>query len=421
MKFALVDCNNFFCSCERVFRPDLTNRPVVVLSNNDGCVVARSNEVKAMGIQMGEPYFRVRSTLNLNKVEVFSSNYTLYADMSQRVMSTLSTFTPEMEIYSIDEAFLQLSDLDVESGIGAEMRKRVWQWCRIPVSVGIGPSKTLAKLAAHWAKKHPETGGVFEISPDDRHIFKEIEPADVWGFGRRNASKLRAHRIYTVDDLIRADEDWLRKRFSVMGLRTVSELKGYCCYPLQQVQQPRKSVICSRSFGHRVTDLWELREAAATHAATAGVKLRAGHLVAGSMTVFIQLLPFVPGKEGFRSLTVSFPEATSYSPNLIVGATRLIEQLYQYGSAYKKVGVYLNDLAPETEVQMNLFHRPANRDHQRTLMSALDRVNLKHGRDALIYAACGVNRGWEMRRELKSPHYTTAWTELPVVKAGGQA
>lgn len=417
MKFALVDCNNFYCSCERVFRPDLQNRPVAVLSNNDGCVVARSNEVKAMGIGMGEPYFKIRSIMDAKNVAVFSSNYTLYADMSRRVMGTLETFTPDMEIYSIDEAFLQLSDLDVATGKGAEIRARVWQWCRIPVSVGIGPTKTLAKLAAHWAKKHPETGGVFEIHPGDRHIFEQLEVGDVWGIGFRNARKLKAKSIYTVQNFINADPEWLRTRFSVMGLRTQCELKGQCCYPLKQEIEPRQSIVCSRSFGHQVTDLWELMEAAATHAATAGLKLRQDNLATKTLTAFVRLLPFTPGKEGFRSLSMSFPEPTSYTPTLIKAATSLAERLFVSGMAYKKLGVYLTDLTDDRQIQMNLFEPATDLVRERALMHSVDGVSYKHGRDALTYAACGLNRGWEMKRQLKSPHYTTSWTELPLVKA----
>ena len=417
MKFGLVDCNNFYCSCERVFRPDLQSRPVAVLSNNDGCVVARSNEVKAMGIGMGEPYFKIRSILDARNVAVFSSNYTLYADMSRRVMGTLETFTPDMEIYSIDEAFIQLSDLDVASRKGAEIRERVWQWCRIPVSVGIGPTKTLAKLAAHWAKKHPETDGVFEIHPSDRHIFEQLEVGDVWGIGFRNARKLKDKAIYTVQDFINADPEWLRTRFSVMGLRTQCELKGQCCYPLKQEVDPRQSIVCSRSFGRQVTDLWELREAAATHAATAGLKLRQDNLAAKTLTAFVQLLPFTPGKEGFRSLSMSFPEPTSYTPTLIKAATSLAERLFVPGMAYKKLGVYLTDLTDDRPIQMNLFEPATDLARERALMRSVDGVSYKHGRDALTYAACGLNRGWEMKRQLKSPHYTTSWTELPLVKA----
>lgn len=417
MKFALVDCNNFFCSCERVFRPDLASWPVAVLSNNDGCVVARSEEVKRLGIQMGEPYFKVRSALEAHRAAVFSSNYALYADLSRRVMATLASFTPALEIYSIDEAFLALNADEVAADTATALRQRVWQWCRIPVSVGLGPTKTLAKLAAHWAKKHPADGATFELGPQDHHIFAQLEAATVWGIGARSASRLKAKAVYTVEDFIRCDPALLQRHFSISEIRTQLELKGQVCNPFEQARAPRKSVVSSRSFGHQVAQLWELREAAAMHAATAGVKLRSEGLAAASLTVVAQVLPGGQHAAGFQTLSCNFAEPTSYTPHLIAAATGLIERIFTPGAAYKKVGVQLDGLTADDCVQLNLFADCGDSGRQRALMSSLDRINQRHGRDALHYAACGLMRGWEMKRQLKSPHYTTCWSELPLVNA----
>ena len=417
MKFALVDCNNFYCSCERVFRPDLFKRPVAVLSNNDGCLVSRSDEVKRLGIQMGEPYFKVRPALNAHGVEVFSSNYALYADLSRRVMATLETFTPELEIYSIDEAFLAFSATEAAPEMAAAIRQRVWQWCRIPVSVGLGPTKTLAKLAAYWAKKHPASASIFELGPDDHHVFAQLEAATVWGIGARSASRLKAKAIYTVEDFIRCEPALLQRHFSISEIRTQLELKGQVCNPFEQARGPRKSVVCSRSFGHQVAQLWELREATAMHAATAGVKLRREGLAAASLTVVAQVLPGGPHEPGFKALSLNFAEPTSYTPHLIAAATALIEQIFTPGAAYKKVGVQLGGLTADDCVQLNLFTDCGDSSRQSSLMSSLDRINQRHGRDVLHYAACGLRRGWEMKRQLKSPHYTTCWSELPLVSA----
>ncbi|MFH7326661.1 Y-family DNA polymerase [Desulfurivibrio sp. C05AmB] len=417
--FALLDCNNFYVSCERLFNPRLEGRPVVVLSNNDGCIIARSNEAKALGIKMGEPFFQCRQLIATHRVEVFSSNYPLYADLSQRVMDILAQLEPEVEVYSIDEAFIRLPAASPAAlrENGRQLRAKIRRQVGIPVAIGFGPTKTLAKVANRVAKKQPEQGGVFVLPEAGRerdHHLAALAVEDVWGIGYRSAAKLAARGIRTALALSKADEDWLRKRLTVTGLRTALELRGVSCLPLEQSPAPNKSIITSRSFGRPVTELSGLREALATYVSVAAAKMREQHLHAGCLQVFLTTNRFRPGEPQYaNSLTVALAQPTASTPALISRATEALRRIYRSGFAYQKVGVVLLDLADAGFVQPSLFQplRPG----QEKLMAAMDRINQRWGRDTLHSAATGFRKSWKNRQTSKSPAYTTSWHELPVV------
>jgi len=417
--FALIDCNNFYASCERVFNPELEGKPVVVLSNNDGCIIARSNEAKALGIKMGEPYFRCKPLIERHLVRVFSSNYALYGDMSQRVMEILSHLEPEVEIYSIDEAFFRLPQANEESLLenGRNIRATVKKLVGIPVSIGYGPTKTLAKVANRIAKKHPEHGGVF-VLPDEGldALLATIEVGDVWGIGRRQTQKLFACGISTALDLKNGNDTWLRKHLTVTGLRTAMELRGISCLPLEESPPPRKSVTSSRSFGQPVTDLAWLREALSSYIAIAAQKLRVEDLKTGCVQVYLTTNRFREGEPQYaNSKTITLPIHTSSTLDLIHYADEVLRQLYRPGYAYKKVGVVLMDLVSAGHVQAHLFLIPPK--GQEALMGAMDQINRRWGRDTLHSAAAGFLRPWKNKQERRSPSYTTSWQELPVVNA----
>lgn len=386
-----------------------------MLSNNDGCIVARSNEVKALGIKMGEPYFKLKDTLRRNKVQVFSSNYALYADMSNRVMQTLSQFTNELEVYSIDEGFMMLGEHD--DHLPPEMVKTVQQWTGIPVTVGVGPTKTLAKIAAHVAKRDPSLRGVFEVTSESDEILRKINVKDIWGIGPRYALKLYSCGVVTAYDLKMVNDAWARKMLTVQGLRTVEELRGTPCINLEHQPQPKKSIVCSRSFGHKVSSKQELAESLATYATTAAEKLRKGKQCASAIQVFAQLHPYDPENPGMLGVSFQFPEPTSYTPDIIQHVMIGLESLFIPGMRYKKAGVLLTGLVPDNEVQLNLFNPVEDISQKKELMVALDKSNQKWGRGTVSYAACGMNKRWEMKRERMSPRYTTSWAELPKVKA----
>jgi len=416
--FALVDCNNFYVSCERVFDPSLERVPVVVLSNNDGCVIARSNEAKALGIAMGQPLFRCRDIVARHGVRVLSSNFGLYGDMSRRVMETLSAFTPDMEVYSIDEAFLDLAGMPGEAEAYARtIRETVLRWVGIPVSIGIGTTKTLAKAAAKAAKSEPGLSGVFDIRGREAETLGRLEVEDVWGVGRRHGATLRAAGIRTARDLRDAPDDWVRMRLSVVGLRTVLELRGIPCMRLEEAEPPRKSILCSRSFGRRVERLDELEEAAAAYATRAAEKLRAERAAATLVQVILVEFPFNDGFPKTRICSGELAQATSYTPELIRAAKALVRRIYVEGPAYRKVGVMLAGLVAENCVQLRLFREVRPSGSQRVLMDAVDAVNRRWGRQALVFAASGFERPWWMRQARRSAPFTTSWDHLPVARA----
>ena len=416
---ALVDCNNFFASCERVFRPDLRDKPVVVLSNNDGNIIARSNEAKALGIEMAAPYFKVASCLQKNGVAVFSSNYTLYGDMSHRVMSVLQQLEPEVEIYSIDEAFVSLpagKGFDLTEH-GRNIQKTIRQWTGIPVSIGFASTKSLAKLANRVAKKNSQYQGVFDLtaSADIDAILSRVEVADVWGIGRQYTKKLHNRGIFTARDLKYANDEWIRKHLTVMGLRTVWELRGTPCIPIEDAPAPKKGIITSKSFGHPVTSLAELREAVATYASRAAEKLRSQHSLAKSLHVFLATNRFKPEKPQYsKSIMIMLPEPTSSTAVLIKYALGGLKDLYRPGFEFQKAGVMLAEIVPASWRQRNLFTRNKS---DTSLMDALDRINRKWGGNTVRYAVSGFKKSWTFRRDHLSRAYTTKWDQLPIVKA----
>jgi DNA polymerase V len=413
--FALVDCNNFYASCERVFNPKLEGRPVVVLSNNDGCVVARSNEAKALGIGMGVPAFEVEEVLKKNNVEIFSSNYTLYADMSSRVMETLSVFTTDIEVYSIDEAFLRLDGFDYSmTDYGRKIQRTVKQRTGMPVTVGIGQTKTLAKIAKSVAKKSKIADGVLDLTAFGclDETLARIPVEKIWTIGIRTTIKLKRAGIKTALALRDMDIGWIRQKFGVVGVRTVYELKGICCYPLEHNPPMKKSVTVSRMFGKPVESVEELIEAIANYASRADEKLRQQHLAAGIMTVFVTTSRFVENKY-FNYHTTELAVATNNTIERIRNACRCIDRLYRKGCAFKKCGIVLNGLVPENQVQKGLFDNVDRLKFQR-LMRAVDAVNTRLN-NPLQWAAEGLGQSWKVEFKRRSNRYTSRWDELPEV------
>jgi len=413
--FALVDCNNFYASCERVFSPKLQGKPVVVLSNNDGCVVARSNEAKALGIGMGVPAFEVEDIIRKNGVEVFSSNYALYADMSSRVMQTLSSFTPDIEIYSIDEAFLNLAGFSRSlTDYGIEIRRTVKQWTGMPVTVGTARTKTLAKIANRIAKKSAKANGVLDLTDCSclDSVLAGTPVEKVWTVGIKTALKLKAAGIKTALALRDADINWIKHKFGVVGVRTVYELRGISCYALEQNPPAKKSITVSRMFGRPVESIEELKEAIANYASRAGEKLREQGLAAGVMTVYVTTSRFIKDRY-FNSCTVEFAVATSDTIELIRNACRCMERLYRRGCAFKKCGIIFNGLVPENQIQKGLFDNVDRLKSQR-LMRAIDTINARLN-SPLLWAAEGLEQSWEVKFKRRSCRYTTRWDELPEV------
>lgn len=428
--FALVDCNNFYASCEKLFDPNLKDRPIVVLSNNDGCVVARSAEVKALGIPMGVPWFQIQTEARKFGIVAFSSNYALYADMSNRVVEILAGFTPNMEVYSIDESFLDLSGMtmlpDGLAAYGVEIRQRIADWLGLAVCVGIAPTKTLAKLANHCAKKGlAGADGVCDFtslsSATLSELFNRIALGEVWGVGRKITGRLEAMNIRTVRHLRGANTETIRSQFSVVLERTVRELRGESCLDLQEVVPDKQQIMSSRSFGSLVYERAELEEAVASYIAKAAEKLRAQASLAGAVQVYIQTSVFKPESPQYqKGMTVPLPEPTSDTRVLTQWAIRILHRIYRPGFGYHKAGVMLLDLVPITHRQFALFDSQggAGDTHSAKLMSVLDGINQRYGRGAVRLAAEGVDRSWQMRRGNLSPGYTTNWEGLPVVLAG---
>lgn len=421
MSFALIDGNNFYVSCERVFNPALEGRPVVVLSNNDGIVVARSAEVKALGVKMGAPWFQLKDLARKHGILAYSSNYTLYADMSNRMMRVLETYSPQQEIYSIDECFLGFDGFPAAdlSAIGQRIRRQVKQWVGIPVCVGIGATKTLAKLANHCAKKAlAGSDGVCDfgrMQPAELDaLFERIDVNEIWGVGRRLTEKLAAVGIATVRDLRDADAVTLGDAFSVMLQRTVMELRGVSCLALEELVSARKQIISSRTFGSYVYTLPELEEAVATYMARAAEKLRGQHSMAGAIQVYIRTNPFKPEHPQYqRGLSFALPAPSADTRTLTRAALWGLRHLFKPGYAYQKAGVMLMELRDANVVQGQLFDaRPADRP---ALMQVIDRANAQWGHGTLRLASEGVRKSWQMRRERVSPAYTTRWEDLPRV------
>ena len=417
--FALIDCNNFYASCERLFRPELNGQPIVVLSNNDGCVVARSNEAKALGIKMGEPYFKLKGLIAKYHIHVFSSNYVLYGDLSHRVMTILQQAETAVEVYSIDEAFLRLPYALGQTQVDYchTLKQKIMQQVGIPVSIGIGPTKTLAKIATIIAKKNHHYGGVFDITNHRRldELLTACAVEDVWGIGSQSAAKLRIKGIRTAFDLSGADDVWLRKKLTVTGLRTAMELRGISCQPLELVQSAKKTIISSKSFGQPVMTLTGMKEAVATYLSTAAEKLRSQGSLAGAIQVFISTNIFNPNQpQHVQSMTATLPRPSALTPTLLKVGMQCLEQIFRVGFQYKKAGVMLLDIVPDSP-QQSLFDQ--DNLEKPELMQAVDRINRRWGRQTIQLAAAGLIKPWRMTQLYRSPAYTTNWQELPIVKA----
>lgn len=417
MTFVLVDCNNFYANCERVFNPALAGRPIVVLSNNDGCVVARSHESKALGIQMGVPFYQVKGLCDRHRVAVFSSNYTLYGDMSRRVMDTLARFAPEIEIYSIDEAFLRIDVPDQKSLIQRclEMRQTVLQWTGLPVSVGIGPTKTLAKIANGIAKKQAlGVCALLSIQQQDKALFS-LPVEAVWGTGRRWQQRLNNLEIFSAAELRAANPHSIRQCLNVMGERIVHELRGGVCLGIEQ-PEAKQTIACSRSFGQAVTSKADLQEAVSCHAATAARKLRSQGSCTAAISVQLATNRFSRSQPQYSASTVyRFDRPTSDSCQLMRAARQCIAALYRSGYQYQRCGVLLLDLTDNSLEQGHLFASPTSGKSE-ALMALVDGMNKRWGRHTVFFAAQGIQQTWQTQAKWRSPRYTTSWKELPVAR-----
>lgn len=407
-RYVLIDCNQFFVSCEQVFAPELRGKPVVVLSSNDGIIVARSKEAKALGIPMGAPAFQYQELFAREKVRALSSNFALYSDMSHRVMRILSLYTEEMEQYSIDEAFLKSDTLTVADAL--EMRQRIAQWTGIPVSIGIGETKTLAKLAGDLAKKRPD--GVFAFEGETEALLSRMPVQEVWGIGAQLSTRLRAYGIDTVLTLKHAPDDWIKKQFSVTLLKTVWELRGIPCLSLEVGDAARKSITCSRSFGTPITALDTLHEALSRYTASAAETLRAEGLMACVATVFLATSVHRPPHYSNQALC-TWEEPTHYTPFLLAKAKKALTSIYRNGYLYKKVGITLAGIVPVDCYQRDLFHsRDQDLDKRAKALAAHDAINQRFGADTLFFAAQGTRHRFTHKRQNVSPRFTTSWDEL---------
>ena len=414
---ALVDCNNFYASCERVFQPHLENKPIVVLSNNDGCVIARSNESKALGVKMGAPAFQMKEIFDKNNVHVFSSNFALYGDLSKRVMTILQGEAPQIEIYSIDEAFLDFTGIIDKKKQAVDLRNKVKKWTGIPVSVGLAPTKTLAKIANHVAKKHTKHG-VFVLDNNRLiiKVLKRIPVGDVWGVGRRYAEFLSSKGIYTAYDLTLKNDHWVKRNLSINGLRMVKELKGIPCYALESSTSRKKNICTSRSFGRKVKDFDELKEAVASYATGCAMKLRKEKSLAFKVMVFLTTNPFNTSESQYRaSQKIMLDVPTNDGVEITKVAISALKKIYKSGFIYKKAGVIVSEIVPDYSRQLSLFdNRDVNK--QKKLMDVMDKLNTQMGRDKVRLAVQGFDRKWRLKQERLSPCYTTRLADILTVK-----
>ncbi len=414
--FALVDCNNFYASCERVFRPDLNGVPVVVLSNNDGCVIARSNEAKNIGIPMGAPAFEYKELFHKHQVNVFSANFALYGDMSNRVMNILSEFSPDIEIYSIDEAFLKLQGFDTHFNLleyGEKIYNKVKKWSGIPISVGIAPTKSLSKLANRIAKKYPShTKGVYIIDNEEKKIkaLKWLKVEDVWGIGRQHAKRLNAINVFTAYDFTQLSDEWVKKHMSIIGLRLKRDLQGIPTLDLETAQA-KKSIATTRTFETGYTSIEQISERISTFAFTCAEKLRAQHTCCRSLMVFIHTNGHRKDLPQYnRNIVLKLPFATNSGIELSKFATQALKHVFKEGYTYKKAGVIVQDIIPEDSTQTSLFE---NRDERHIpLMQAVDKINLLLGQQKVRLASQDPKRIWKMKQEKLSPRYTTDLNDI---------
>ena len=419
---ALIDVNNFYVSCERVFNPKLKNKPIVVLSNNDGCAISRSNEVKELGIAMGAPWFRMQDLVKQHGIVGLSSNYALYADMSNRVMSILRDFSPNQEVYSIDECFLDLTGFNFVNlaEYGQTMRRRILDWTGLPVCVGIGATKTLAKLANHCAKKQPVFNGVcnFNALTDEAltNILAGLPVGEVWGVGRKLSPKLNAIGIHTALDLKNADPHRIKQQFSVVMQKTVMELNDTVCIELEEISPPKKQILSSRSFGHSVADYNSLAESITLYMSRAAEKLRKQGSCAGSVFVYIRTSPFKLDEPQYgKGLTIPLPIPTDDTRQLVKIALWSLKRIYKPGFKYAKAGVMLCELVSANEVQPDFFDAKNFGDEKSKVMGVLDSINKKMGRGTMKLASEGFKQNWRMKQGNKSPNYTTQWKDIPSI------
>jgi DNA polymerase V len=419
--YALVDCNNFYTSCEAIFNPSLKGKPVVVLSNNDGCVIARSEEAKKTGIKMGIPVFEIGDLIKKNNVYVFSTNYALYGDISQRVMTTLASMAPEIEIYSIDEAFLDLTNIPVEklSKLASRIREKVFRWTGIPVSVGVAPTKTLSKIANHIAKSEQKYNGILDLinHPDINGLLKEFPVGEIWGIGEKFEEFFRRSHIYNALDLKNSDENRIKEHLGVMGQRLVLELRGTVCYPMNQNPDSKKEITTSRSFGHPVESYEELAQATTSYVSKVALKLRKQKSLAQSLLIFIMTNKYANGPKYVNYKIIRLPVASNQTRELIHFSLIALKQLYRKGYLYKKSGIVVSEIIPEKGVQAGLWD-DANRQKNRKLMEVIDKINKKAGADQVKFAIQGSDETWKMKQANLSPHYTTRWKDILVVDSG---
>jgi len=420
---ALIDVNNFYVSCERVFNPKLVGKPVVVLSNNDGCAVARSNEVKALGVGMGAPWFKFKDLAKQHGIIALSSNYALYADMSNRVMSILRQYSPDQEIYSIDESFLDLTGFQSRDLIqyGQHMRQRILKWTGLPVCVGIGSTKTLSKLANHCAKKRPVFNSVCNfntMSSDDLDgLLGQLDVGEIWGVGRKLAPRLQALGLNTVLNLKRASPERLRQQFSVVMEKTIRELNGTVCIELEEVPPDKQQIMSSRSFGQSVSDYNSLAESVTLYMSRAAEKLRKQESFSGSVNVHIRTSPFKPDDPFYsNSLTVPLPTPTDDTRTLVNVALWALKRIYKPNFNYAKAGVMLSEIVSAESVQTDLFSSSQSTLNSSDLMAAMDSINRKMGKDSIKLASEGFKRPWKMKQGNKSNAFTSSWDELMVVR-----
>lgn len=418
--YALVDVNNFYVSCERIFNWQLLGRPVVVLSNNDGCVVARSNEVKALGVKMGAPWHQLKDLAREHAIVALSSNYTLYGDMSRRVMTILADLAPRQEVYSIDESFLDCTGLPGLFEHGQLIRRRILKWTGLPVCVGFAPTKTLAKLANHCAKKTLAGGdGVCDLTAlsaaELQALLQRIEVGEVWGVGPRISVKLQAMGIWSVWDLRQADTATIRDRFGVVLGRTVRELRGESCLPLEALTPPKQQIMCSRSFGQEITSIEELRQSVLTYVARAAEKLRRQQSLTSAVLVFARTNPFKDVPQLSRQIVVPLPYPTDDTILLSRAARAGIERIFEPGYRYKKSGTMLMELQPKLQRQVTLFEDPAAIARRDRLNQAMDRINSRYGRRTVSLMGAGIEKSWSMKAGNRTPAYTTDWHNLPTV------
>jgi DNA polymerase V len=413
---ALVDCNNFYASCERVFNPKIENKPVIVLSNNDGCVIARSNEAKALGIKMGEPAFKLKNLIEKYNINVFSTNFALYGDLSKRVMNIMSTEVEKMEIYSIDEAFLDFSDYASKKR-GLAIREKVKKWTGIPASVGIAPTKVLAKVAGHIAKKHTKSG-VFIFDDEDliRRALNFFKVEDLWGIGSNTAKKLKSVGIHTALQFRQCDSSWVKRNLSVNGVRLQKELFGEVCYPIETKIKRRKSICTARSFGSEINKLSKLKEVIGSHANTCATKLRKEKSCCTTVGVFLSTNPFKPQAKQYNPYTVTqLHVPTNDSMEIVKVAIKALESIYRGDCIYKKAGVVVSGTAPQEQTQLSLFDS-LDRGKRENINIAVDKVNSLMGKNKVHLAVQGNGRKWKIKQERLSPCYTTRFADILEVR-----